>query len=310
MIAFVEGTLVEAGPPAVVAVGGGGVGLALQLTTRASRGAAGAGANGCGFWTHLVAREDGWTLYGFPGREELALFRLLIGVNGVGPKLALGALSGASPAEIVLYLRTGDEKSLIAAAGHRAQDRRAPRGGAGRARRAGAGRAGAGGERSRRGRRPAPIRCARRWRCSRRWVCRRRGPSRRCAPRVNGTPGPSSTWRTGCVGRCASSDRAKEPCERVHPPRWTDPSSLPGDAEADASLRPRRLADFVGQEEVKANLRVFIAAARGAGRGARPRPALRSARPGQDHARRHHRQRDGARRSTTPADRRSRTARN
>jgi Holliday junction DNA helicase RuvA len=111
MIAFVEGTLVEAGPPAVVAVGGGGVGLALQLTTRASAELPAAGAR-VRFWTHLVTREDGWTLYGFPGREELALFRLLIGVNGVGPKLALGALSGASAAEIVLYLRSGDERSL------------------------------------------------------------------------------------------------------------------------------------------------------------------------------------------------------
>jgi Holliday junction DNA helicase RuvA len=112
MIAFVEGTLVEAGPPAVVAVGSGGVGLALQLTTRASAELPAAGAR-VRFWTHLVTREDGWTLYGFPGREELALFRLLIGVNGVGPKLALGALSGASAAEIVLYLRSGDEQSLI-----------------------------------------------------------------------------------------------------------------------------------------------------------------------------------------------------
>jgi len=111
MIAFVEGTLVEAGPPAVVAVGGGGVGLALQLTTRASAELPVPGER-VRFWTHLVTREDGWTLYGFPGRDELALFRLLIGVNGVGPKLALGALSGASAAEIVLYLRTGDEKNL------------------------------------------------------------------------------------------------------------------------------------------------------------------------------------------------------
>lgn len=111
MIAFVEGTLVEAGPPAVVAVGGGGVGLALQLTTRAFAELPAAGAR-VRFWTHLVTREDGWTLYGFSGRGELALFRLLIGVNGVGPKLALGALSGASAAEIVLYLRSGDEQSL------------------------------------------------------------------------------------------------------------------------------------------------------------------------------------------------------
>ncbi|MGD9548479.1 MAG: Holliday junction branch migration DNA helicase RuvB [Candidatus Krumholzibacteriia bacterium] len=44
--------------------------------------------------------------------------------------------------------------------------------------------------------------------------------------------------------------------------RWTDPRTLPGDQELDRSLRPRSLADFVGQRELKDNLRVFIAAAR------------------------------------------------
>lgn len=111
MIAFVEGILAEPGPPAVVAVGGGGVGLAVQLTARAAAALPAVGER-VRFWTHLVAREDDWTLYGFPARDELALFRLLIGVNGVGPKLALGALSGATPAEIVLCLRSGDEQGL------------------------------------------------------------------------------------------------------------------------------------------------------------------------------------------------------
>lgn len=44
--------------------------------------------------------------------------------------------------------------------------------------------------------------------------------------------------------------------------RWTDPRQLPGDQEIDRSLRPRRLADFVGQRELKDNLKVFITAAR------------------------------------------------
>ncbi|MBU2502624.1 MAG: Holliday junction branch migration DNA helicase RuvB [bacterium] len=44
--------------------------------------------------------------------------------------------------------------------------------------------------------------------------------------------------------------------------RWTDPRTLPGDQELDRSLRPRRLTDFVGQRDLKENLRVFIAAAR------------------------------------------------
>jgi Holliday junction DNA helicase RuvB len=50
--------------------------------------------------------------------------------------------------------------------------------------------------------------------------------------------------------------------ERLEPERWTSPGERAEDGELDRSLRPRRLDDFIGQEQVKANLRVFIAAAR------------------------------------------------
>jgi Holliday junction DNA helicase RuvA len=60
----------------------------------------------------LVTREDGWIFFGFLTREERDMFRMLIHVSGVGPKLALGVLSGATPSEVALFLRTGDETSL------------------------------------------------------------------------------------------------------------------------------------------------------------------------------------------------------
>jgi len=63
-------------------------------------------------WTHLSVREDGWTLFGFPSLDERAMFRLLVSVTGVGPKVALGMLSGAAPTDIARFLATGDEKSL------------------------------------------------------------------------------------------------------------------------------------------------------------------------------------------------------
>jgi Holliday junction DNA helicase RuvA len=47
--------------------------------------------------THLHVRDDGLALYGFPSAEELDLFRQLLGVNGVGPRLALGVLSVLGP---------------------------------------------------------------------------------------------------------------------------------------------------------------------------------------------------------------------
>ncbi len=48
-------------------------------------------------WTHLVVREDSLTLYGFPQPEEVEIFRLLLGVSGIGPRLALETLSTHSP---------------------------------------------------------------------------------------------------------------------------------------------------------------------------------------------------------------------
>ena len=47
--------------------------------------------------THLVVREDQWTLFGFGNEEELQLFEVLLGVSGVGPKVALAILSTLSP---------------------------------------------------------------------------------------------------------------------------------------------------------------------------------------------------------------------
>ncbi len=48
-------------------------------------------------YTHLVVRDDGWTLYGFPTVEEEQTFAALLKVNGVGPRLALGMLSYMTP---------------------------------------------------------------------------------------------------------------------------------------------------------------------------------------------------------------------
>ena len=64
-------------------------------------------------WTHLTVREDNWSLYGFIDAEERAMFRLLISVTGVGPKVAMGMLSKASGDVIAQALRMGDEKALV-----------------------------------------------------------------------------------------------------------------------------------------------------------------------------------------------------
>ncbi len=110
MIAFLEGTLIAAGTEAVVAVGGG-VGLDVQLSALSADKLPALGEP-VRLWTHLAVREDNWSLYGFVEAEERTMFRLLISVSGVGPKVALGMLSRAPGRDIAAYLRTGDEKAL------------------------------------------------------------------------------------------------------------------------------------------------------------------------------------------------------
>jgi Holliday junction DNA helicase RuvA len=55
-------------------------------------------------YTHHHVREDAITLYGFVSREELALFRQLLDVSGIGPKVALGILNGGSPKDVLLAI--------------------------------------------------------------------------------------------------------------------------------------------------------------------------------------------------------------
>jgi len=62
--------------------------------------------------THLVVREDAQLLYGFGTEAERRLFRALIKVNGVGPKLALTVLSGASAEDFARCIRDGDAAQL------------------------------------------------------------------------------------------------------------------------------------------------------------------------------------------------------
>lgn len=64
-------------------------------------------------YTHFVVREDAQLLYGFATRDERSLFRHLIKVNGVGPKLALAILSGMDVQRVVLCIQTDDVNSLV-----------------------------------------------------------------------------------------------------------------------------------------------------------------------------------------------------
>ncbi|WP_420001280.1 Holliday junction branch migration protein RuvA [Acinetobacter sp. LF10] len=64
-------------------------------------------------WTHLVVREDAQQLYGFNDAQEKIIFRTLLKVNGVGPKMALGILSTLSVDMLIHTVEHGDVKTLV-----------------------------------------------------------------------------------------------------------------------------------------------------------------------------------------------------
>jgi Holliday junction DNA helicase RuvA len=95
MIARLRGT-VAARTPAGMVVDVGGVGYLVAATPRV---AARAGED-VTVETYLHVREDALQLYGFASADERELFELLLGVSGVGPKVALAIVSGSTPAEL------------------------------------------------------------------------------------------------------------------------------------------------------------------------------------------------------------------
>ncbi len=68
-------------------------------------------------YTHLVVKDDALDLYGFYDEEEKEFFELLIGVSGVGPKTALGILSGIKVDELKRAILAGDVSRIVSAPG-------------------------------------------------------------------------------------------------------------------------------------------------------------------------------------------------
>lgn len=101
--------------PSLVVVETGGVGFMLHTSLRAQ--SAVKTGDDVLFYTYLHVREDMMDLYGFPSREELACFKQLISVSGVGPRVALAILGACSPSQLVLSVVAGDEKALCQAPG-------------------------------------------------------------------------------------------------------------------------------------------------------------------------------------------------
>ena len=116
MIASVRGTLrLVDGERAVVEVGG--LGLEVLASGRTLASLAGRLGDEVSLYTYLHVREDALQLFGFRGPDERAFFLWLIGISGVGPKVALAVLSGYPVAELELAVARDDVKKFESISG-------------------------------------------------------------------------------------------------------------------------------------------------------------------------------------------------
>jgi Holliday junction DNA helicase RuvA len=115
MIAAVRGEVMVRRPDHVV-IDAAGVGYRLAVSSETLKAVPAAG-NDAFLHAELIAREDSLSLYGFSAEEERDLFRLLITVSGVGPKVAIATLSGGSTRDLLRAIAAGDAKRFQAVPG-------------------------------------------------------------------------------------------------------------------------------------------------------------------------------------------------
>jgi Holliday junction DNA helicase RuvA len=106
MIALISGTVAVRRSDHVV-IDCGGVGYRLAVSSETLRHVQAVG-NDVLLHAHLVVRDDALALYGFASEEERELFLMLLGVQSVGPKVALAVLSGGPPRELLAAIAAGD----------------------------------------------------------------------------------------------------------------------------------------------------------------------------------------------------------
>jgi Holliday junction DNA helicase RuvA len=99
-----------------VVVSCGGVGYRLAVSAETLRHVPAVGKTAT-LHTHLIVRDDALALHGFATEEERDLFLLLIGVQGVGPKVAQAVLSGGPPRDLLAAVAAGDTARLQAVPG-------------------------------------------------------------------------------------------------------------------------------------------------------------------------------------------------
>jgi Holliday junction DNA helicase RuvA len=115
MFSYLKGELTEIHTDRIV-VETGGIGYMLVISGQAMTELPPVGSD-IKVYTYLYLREDILMLYGFLDRDELDVFKLLIGVSGIGPKGAIGVLSALSPDDLRFAVLAGDSKAISKAPG-------------------------------------------------------------------------------------------------------------------------------------------------------------------------------------------------
>src|SRR6516165_2861432 len=111
MIALLRGTLLEKHPnQAIVETGGVGYDVTVPVSTYTHLPEAGSEVK---LRIHTHVREDALALFGFLTQDEKTLFEKLIGVSGIGPKLAITILSGLAAPDLIHSIRCGEVERLV-----------------------------------------------------------------------------------------------------------------------------------------------------------------------------------------------------
>jgi Holliday junction DNA helicase RuvA len=112
MIGRIRGVLIEQEPDRVVVETAGGVGYEVIVAPRLLMELPAAG-NEVTLFVHTQVREDAITLYGFEDRTDRAVFRLVLGVQGIGPKLAMALIGTTDPEALAAAIAREDVDGLI-----------------------------------------------------------------------------------------------------------------------------------------------------------------------------------------------------
>lgn len=115
MITYIKGQITEIYDSYIV-VEAYGIGYEIMVTANLAGGVVPIGTE-LKVYTYQYIREDAEDLYGFVNRDDLNIFKLLITVNGIGPKNAMSILSSISPDDLRIAILSDDVKTIQAAPG-------------------------------------------------------------------------------------------------------------------------------------------------------------------------------------------------